>query len=154
MIISEFRDRDKFNTPAFLNRLEAEINKVFQLMRFFTMLKTRANKRKCMVKDILQDYDMEFQTVEISKKRFIEILSDLDVCSETSYLELQYFLDEYDPEESGMIALKKIEEDYEEFNGQENCILEKVADYFYSKILSYDCDLFQELVNVRQDKEP
>ena len=62
MIISEFRDREKFNTPAFLNRLEAEINKVFQLMRFFTMLKTRANKRKCMVKDILQDYDMEFQS--------------------------------------------------------------------------------------------
>ena len=44
MIKFEFKkDLDKFDTPAFLTRLEAEINKVFQLMRFFTLLKTRAN---------------------------------------------------------------------------------------------------------------
>jgi Ca2+-binding EF-hand superfamily protein len=69
-----------------------------------------------MVKDILQDYDMEFGTGEISRKQFIKVLTDLDVCSD-NYPELRYFLDEYDPEESEMISLKKIEEDYEEFSG-------------------------------------
>ena len=86
-------------------------------MRFFILLKARAKSEKCLVKDILEGYDTEFGTGEISKKLFTKILQELNVCSETSYLELQYFYDEYDPEDAGLIALKKIEEDYEEFTG-------------------------------------